>query len=576
MNQNPLFMELLVSRGIVGQDAGRRLLRRYHDDCFAVLMHLARMNPHQKTLLARIWADSIGVAHVDLQKTLFQREVVQRLPEAFARKNHLILLYQFGEAVTAATSDPANPFMLREAQSILGCPVSPVFSFPDDIEAAIEVEYKSEQKLRDLSSRIVTDSVVIEDISELTRDELQKIAGSQAVVEFVQGLLLLGVREGASDIHVEPGEDKVRIRFRIDGVLQEKSKIERSLLPPLVSRLKILADLNITEKRRPQDGRLCLTLPNRTIDFRFSSVPTSYGEKIVLRVLGQMETKDVPDLTDLSFSRANLDALERVMTIPYGIFFVTGPTGSGKTTTLFSMLKHLNRPGVNITTIEDPIEYRLPGINQIQVNTAVELDFPAALRAFLRQDPDVILVGEIRDVETAEIACRAALTGHLVLATLHTNNAVQALTRLNDMGVQPYMVAPSMVGVLAQRLVRKICDHCREPYTPDPEAIRSILAVDGQEVILHQGRGCLQCGGTGYSGRIAIHELIVISDDIRTLISRGASLTEIHHCAAQAGFQSMRYDGMKKVLRGLTTLEEIQRVTVADDRSITSDGMSTV
>ncbi len=565
MRKNPLFIELLTSRGIVSDDAVRRLLRRYHDDVFAVLMHLVRMNPHQKTLLARMWGDSMGIAHVDLNKTLFQRDVVQKLPEAFARKHHIILLYQFGDAITAATADPVNHLMLGEAQAILGCPVSPVFSFPDDIEAAIEVEYKSEQQLRDLSSRIVTDSVVIEDISELTRDELQKIAGSQAVVEFVQGLLLLGVREGASDIHIEPGEDKVRIRFRVDGVLQEKSKLEKTLLPPLVSRLKILADLNITEKRRPQDGRLCLTLPNRTIDFRFSSVPTSYGEKVVLRVLGQMETKDVPDLTDLLFSRANFDALERVMAIPYGIFFVTGPTGSGKTTTLFSMLKHFNKPGVNITTIEDPIEYRLPGINQIQVNAAVDLDFPAALRAFLRQDPDVILVGEVRDIETAEIACRAALTGHMVLATLHTNNAVQALTRLNDMGVQPYMVAPSMVGVLAQRLVRKICDHCREEYTPDPEAIQRVLAVDGQEVTFHRGRGCVQCSDTGYSGRIAIHELIVINNDIRSQIASGASLMEVHQSAVRAGFHSMRYDGMKKVLRGLTTIEEIQRVTVADD-----------
>ena len=430
------------------------------------------------------------------------------------------------------------------------------------------MEYKTEQKLRDLSSRIVTDTVVIEDISELTRDELQKIAGSQAVVEFVQGLLLLGVREGASDIHIEPGEDKVRIRFRVDGVLQEKSKIERSLLPPLVSRLKILADLNITEKRRPQDGRLSLTLPNRTIDFRFSSVPTNYGEKIVLRVLGQMETRDVQDLRELIFSKANLEALERVLTIPYGIFFVTGPTGSGKTTTLFSMLKHLNRPGVNITTIEDPIEYRLPGINQIQVNTAVDLDFPAALRAFLRQDPDVILVGEVRDVETAEIACRAALTGHLVLATLHTNNAIQALTRLSDMGVQPYMVAPSMVGVLAQRLVRKICDHCRETYKADSAILRRFFDTDGEEVILSRGRGCLQCSGTGYSGRVAIHELVVINDEIRTQISRGASLIEIQRSAAQTGFHTMRYDGLKKVLRGLTTLEEIQRVTVAEDASV--------
>ncbi len=565
MLKNPRFIELLNQAGVLTTENARRLLRRYHEDAFAVLMHLVRLHPHRRTELGRLWGDSIGVAYVDPGKSLFQRAIVQLLPEDFARRNHFILLYKFGDAVTAATSEPTDRFILDEAVKLVGMPISTVFSFPDDIEAAVEIEYKSEAQLRALSNKIVTDSVVIEDISELTRDELQKIAGSQAVIEFVQGLLLLGVREGASDIHIEPGRDKVRIRFRIDGVLQDKSTLESSLLPPLVSRLKILADLNITEKRRPQDGRIGLQLPNRTIDFRFSSIPTVYGEKVVLRVLGRTDLGDVPDLTELGLSKVNLDAIKKAAELPYGIFFVTGPTGSGKTTTLFSMLKHLNRPDVNITTIEDPVEYRLAGISQVQINPSADLIFPTALKAFLRQDPDVILVGEVRDLETAEIACRAALTGHLVLATLHANNAVQAVTRLTDMGVPTFIVAPALVGVMAQRLVRKICEHCREKYVAPPDVLRRVLAWDGSRVSFYRGAGCEQCNDTGYSGRMAIHEIILVNDEMRRLLARDASVVDIARCARQTSFQTMRYDGLKKVLRGLTTIEEIERVTVADE-----------
>ncbi|MHC1743554.1 MAG: GspE/PulE family protein [Syntrophobacteraceae bacterium] len=567
MVKNSRFIDLITKGGLITPENARRLLKRYHDDAFAVLMQLVRLHPHRKTELGRLWGDSIGAAYVDPNKSLFQRTVVQLLSEDYARRNHFILLYQFGEAVTAATVDPGNRHVLEEAARMIGRPISPVFSFPDDIEAAIEIEYKSEDQLRALSSKIVTDSVVIEDISELTRDELQKIAGTQAVIEFVQGLLLLGVREGASDIHIEPGQDKVRIRFRVDGILQDKSTLENSLLPPVVSRLKILADLNITEKRKPQDGRISLQLPNRAIDFRFSSIPTIYGEKVVLRVLSQTELGDVSELTELSLSKVNLDAIRRVAELPYGIFFVTGPTGSGKTTTLFSMLKHLNRPDVNITTIEDPVEYRLAGINQVQTNLAADLGFPNALKAFLRQDPDVILVGEVRDLETAEIACRAALTGHLVLATMHTNNAVQAVTRLTDMGVPSFIVAPSIVGVMAQRLVRKICDHCREKYAAPAEVLKRILAWDGSKISFYRGSGCPQCNHTGYSGRMAVQELILVNDEMRMLLAKDAPIVDIYRCAKKTSFQTMRYDGIKKVLRGLTTIEEIERVTVAEDET---------
>lgn len=563
--KNSAFLNLLVTRGILTEESSFRLEEKFKENGFAILLHLVRINNTPKAVLGRLWADSLNLSYVDMRKTLFQRSVVHLLPEEFARKHQMILIYQFGDAVTAALSNPADSLNLKTAEEIIGRRISPTFAFSDEIEAAIEIEYQSEEHLKDLSNKIVTDSIQIEDISELTKEELQKVAGSQSVVEFVRGLLLLAVRENASDIHFEPGEDKVRIRFRVDGLLQERSMMEKSLLSPVVSRLKILANLDITERRRPQDGRINLELPNRKIDFRFSSVPTIFGEKIVLRILGQTQSQDIPDLSDLAFSRQNLTTLRKIMDIPHGIFFVTGPTGSGKSTTLFSVLKHLNKPEINITTIEDPVEYRLAGISQIQVNAAVDLDFATALRSFLRQDPDVMLIGEIRDMETAQIACQAALTGHFVLATLHTNSAVQAVTRLIDIGLKPFLVSQSLIGVMSQRLVRKICPHCREKYPASPEEVKDLFNGEGREIYLYRGKGCFQCKNTGYSGRVAIHEVILINDEMRSLITRGESASDIQLCARKINFHSLRYDGIKKALRGLTTFEEVNRVTTADE-----------
>lgn len=389
---------------------------------------------------------------------------------------------------------------------------------------------------------------------------------NQAIVELAKGILILAVKERASDIHIEPGEDMVRVRFRIDGVLHERLKLDADILPPLVSRIKILASLDITEKRKPQDGRISLALPNKAIDYRLSTVPTIYGEKLVMRVLGQVKAKETPDLTDLSLSYVNLAYLKKVVESPNGVFFVTGPTGSGKTTTLYAVLKHLNKPGINIMTIEDPVEYRLNGINQVQVNHAINLDFSSALRSFLRQDPDVILVGEIRDAETAKIASQAALTGHLVLTTMHTNNALQAVTRLVEIGVEPFLVAPAIIGIMAQRLVRKICDNCKEAYALTPEQIEDLFVWDGKRAVsFYRGKGCEVCGHTGYSGRIAIHELFIMNDLIRRMVAKDASIIDIQEEARRSGFRTMRYDGIKKVLRGLTTFDEVNRVTIADE-----------
>jgi type IV pilus assembly protein PilB len=567
MIRNPEFLRLLVSKKLMTEEGLQRLKRKYEEDAFGVLMHLMRKNAFGKDVLGRLWGDSMGFAYIDPKSILFESHLVQLLPESFARKHHIIPIYQFGEALTVAFANPMDQFVIKDAEKLTGRMVSPVFAFPQDIEDAIEIEYKTEDNLRTLSSRIVTDTIQILDISELTKDELHHIAGSQAVVEFVNGLLLLAVREKASDIHIEPGVEQVRVRFRIDGLLQEKSRLENSLLAPLVSRLKIMGSMDITERRRPQDGRINLDLANRSIDFRFSSVPTIYGEKIVLRVLGQTQVGDVPDLTELNFSKSNFDMIKEGIEKPHGIFFVTGPTGSGKSTTLFSMLKYLNKPGVNITTIEEPVEYKLEGINQVQVNSGAELDFASAIKSFLRQDPDVILVGEIRDMETAQTACRAALTGHLVMGTMHTNTAVQAITRLTDIGVEPFIVAPSIIGVLSQRLVRRICDNCREKYSAPPDVVEKVFSRESRDIYFFRGKGCARCGNSGYAGRVAIHEMILVDKETRIMIARGGSVSEIQEYARKAGFQSMRYDGIKKVLRGFTTIEEVFRVTAADEET---------
>ncbi len=393
--------------------------------------------------------------------------------------------------------------------------------------------------------------------------ELRRFSEDRAIIDFTRGLILLAMKMRASDIHLEPGEESTRVRFRVDGVLQEVLRYERLMQAPIVARLKILAEIDISETRRPQDGRITLALPDRSVDIRLATVPVQFGEKVVLRILGQAQFSAVPDLCELDFAKPVLTRLRRVGDARHGIFFITGPTGSGKTTTLYALLKELNHPGVNILTVENPVEYRLPGINQVQTNDAVELDFPAALRAFLRLDPDIILVGEVRDFETAQIACRAALTGHLVLSTMHTNNALQAVLRLVEMGIDPAQAAPALIGVMAQRLVRRLCAHCKTAREMAGSEIERYFEWDGRApVTVFQARGCDRCNRLGYQGRLAIHEVVPIGDSLRALMIRRAPLEELREAAEREGFVSMRYDGVKKVLRGLTTFEEIARAGV--------------
>lgn len=559
MIKNPRFLELLVERQWLHPEEIELLSKKHADNALAVLQELLGRAPEMKSELGRLWGDSVELAFVELSRTLFQASVVRKLPEEFARENRMIPIYRMGEATTLAIVSHINVAAIEEARRLLGTPVSLVWALPQDVQDAIDIEYRSAELIEEMLGALSFDT---EDVIDA---EKVKEAGDQAIAQLVREIMLLALKERASDIHVEPAEKVVRVRFRIDGVLKERLRLSPALLPQLVSRLKIMAEVDIAEKRKPQDGRLILPLANRSIDFRFSSVPTIYGEKLVLRILGSARARSIPDLSELALSQEMLKKLRRVVEAPNGVFFVTGPTGSGKTTTLYSVLKHLNQPEVNIMTIEDPVEYRLEGINQIQVNPTINLDFSQALRAFLRQDPDVILIGEIRDAETAKIASQAALTGHLVLATMHTNNAIQAVTRLVEIGVEPFLVAPSIIGVLSQRLVRRLCDKCKEKYRATPELLDRYFNWDGQrDVYFHRARGCQDCNYTGYTGRIGVHELFVLTDPVRRMISRDAAVTDLLQQAYSEGFKDLRYDGLKKVLRGLTSIEELERVSLED------------
>jgi type IV pilus assembly protein PilB len=557
------FIAKVVERGIVTDTECRDLVTRYQGDGFALLLHLAQRDPRQRDELGKLWGNALHVAYVDPGKVFIQYDLCQKLPEAFAKSKRLLPLYEFGGAVTLATPTPADRQLVEQAESHLDAFVSPVFAYPDQVASALEIAYQSNVSLE----KLVSASTVRTGVrgGTIGAEELRKLSEDKGIINFTNGLVLLALKNRASDIHIEPLAKAVRVRFRIDGVLQDFFMLESALLAPIVSRFKVLAEADIAETRRPQDGRVRFPLPDRTLDIRFSCIPTVNGEKIVLRLLGQTSFADIPDLDELDLARVCMDKIRHIIESPNGIFFVTGPTGSGKTTTLYAILKYLNHPGINILTIEDPVEYTLDGANQVSVNEATELTFAPALRFFLRQDPDVILVGEIRDFETASIAARAALTGHLVLTTMHTNTSLQVITRMLDLGVDAALVAPSIVGTMAQRLVRRLCNYCKETYEPPPQLLDQHFEWDGSaKVTLCKPKGCARCNQSGYSGRLAIHEVFVINDAIRTLVSQHATALEIEAAARQFGYQGMRYDGFKKVLRGLTTIEEINRVVTED------------
>ncbi len=501
-------------------------------------------------------------------------ELVRGVPIGFAKQNHVVTLGRTDDGIIlVACADPLDTSTLDELRILLKAELEQAVAPPDLILLAINQAYdrataKAEHAVADLEEGTATE---IGEEGHEPLDLLDVQGDDEApIIRLVNSLFSQAVKERASDIHIEPFETTMLVRFRVDGVLHEIIKPPKRFQNTIISRVKIMAGLNIAEKRLPQDGRIRLKVAGRDIDVRVSTVPTTYGERIVMRLLDRSSV--LRDLDTIGFSPRNHAAMTSLINKSHGIILVTGPTGSGKTSTLYACLSKINSPDLNILTIEDPVEYQLKGVGQVQVQPKINLTFANGLRSFLRQDPDVIMVGEIRDRETAEIAIQASLTGHLVLSTVHTNDAPSAVTRLVDMGIEPFLIASSLIGVLAQRLVRTICPSCKAEYAPTAEELRGIGVEPGKIKKLWKGKGCAACQSTGYLGRIGIYELMLIDDEVRRLILARVDANSIKAKAREHGMITLQSDGTDKVLQGITTTEEVSRVTQEDSMSLEAFG----
>jgi len=515
--------------------------------------------------ILEVLSNEYKIPTVDLSSVTIDESLLRLVPPDFARKYKVIPISRKGRTITVAMTTPYDMEILDDLKFITGFDIEPVLSTEKSILDTIERAYGSGVSLNKIVETLEEEFEIIEEAPEEPDvGELSVLIEEAPVVKLVNGIISEAVRRNASDIHVEPYEKFVRVRVRIDGVLHELMAIPYKLKDAVVSRIKVIARLDIAERRLPQDGHIKMKFPEKTIDLRVSTLPTLFGEKVVMRILDK--TNLTLDLNKLGFEESALNKFLDAISKPYGLILVTGPTGSGKTTTLYSAINRLNSPDVNILTVEDPIEYDFPGINQVQVKEEIGLNFASVLRSFLRQDPDIILVGEIRDSETATITIRAALTGHLVLSTLHTNDAPSAVSRLTDMGIEPFLVAASLNLVVAQRLMRKICPHCREPVEIEEIILEKIgltkKELSGKKV--YQGKGCSRCNNTGYSGRIGVYEVMQVSSVIRDMILKGAPVHEIREQAVEEGMLTLRDAAISKFLRGLTTIDEVIRVTAEE------------
>ena len=531
----------------------------------------------EKQLLTFL-SKQFSIEFIDLSDNEIPEKVLQIIPENIARRYNLIAVEKKNNILKVAMEDPLNIVVLDDLKMMTGYEIKPVFGSESDISVAIDKFYgtkSSKEALDDILKKTDSDEEdisVVEDKEE--DDDIISLEGkgddTAPIIRMVNLILSSAIKAGASDIHIEPTYKETRVRFRIDGVLHPQPAPPKKFHNAIVSRLKIMATLDISERRLPQDGRTKLMIQDREIDLRVSVLPCGPGEKIVMRILDSSGLK--LKLDDLGFEPENLAIFSKCIKAPHGVNLITGPTGSGKSTTLYSALATLNDPGVNIITIEDPIEYNLEGINQVMVNNAVGLNFASGLRSFLRQDPDVIMVGEIRDFETMNIAINAAMTGHLVFSTLHTNDAASTITRIGMMGVEPFLTSSTLLMIVAQRLVRCICKNCKETYEVKPELLASLnirkALIDNNlkngKITLLRGKGCDICAGTGYKGRLGIHEILEVNDEIRALISAKAEVSKLKAAAVRNGMLTLRESVVRKLFQGATTVEEVVRVTGSD------------
>jgi type IV pilus assembly protein PilB len=593
---------MLREQGLITEEQLTKALEEQKAKGGRLGYHLVQMGFITEEEVTNCLSRQFGVPSVNLSTYEIQPEVIKVIPVDVSKKYLVVPIGRVGATLTVAMSDPSNVFAIDDIKFMTGYNVEPVVASEVGVIEAIKKFYGGSTALEPVSGKEVIDgkdyaladdemgsdfedsfgdddSVVdVEDFDSLVHgavdnvevvDEEMEEGGVEEVeapiVKLVNGILIKAIKMGVSDIHIEPYEKSFRVRYRVDGVLRKAMGLPLKIRNAIISRVKIMAKLDIAERRLPQDGRIKLKLgAKRDMDFRVSTIPTLFGEKVVMRLLDKSNLQ--LDMTKLGFEQKSLDDFEDALKKPFGMILVTGPTGSGKTTTLYSALHQLNQISENIMTAEDPVEFNLGGINQVQMHDEIGLNFAAALRSFLRQDPDIIMVGEIRDYETAEIGVKAALTGHLVLSTLHTNDAPSTINRLLNMGVEPFLVSSSVILIVAQRLARRACQNCKEAMEMNPQALVEVgfSPEEAEGITVYHGQGCSNCGNSGYKGRVALYEVMMITDSVRELILQGASNAEIKAAAMEGGMLTLRRSGLEKVKEGMTTLEEVVRVTFAD------------
>jgi type IV pilus assembly protein PilB len=552
--------EILVRQGRITPEQLSEILRlqkKTSKPLGQILVEKGFLNEEE---LTQILGEQLGIPHVWLRKGLVDPQIAQVVPKEKALHYQIIPMFRVNNMLTLATADPYNIYVFDELHKLTGLEIQPVLCRADDIADATHECYQKEVSIDEVMTSIDESEIeVVRGAQEKEISEIAEMAEGSPVINLTNMILLKGVRDGASDIHLEPQAQQFRVRIRIDGLLYELMSPKIEMHQAVVSRLKVMSNLDIAERRMPQDGRFQVNVDGRVIDLRFSSMPGIHGEKVVLRILDKSKT--ILDINRLGFGSGLLGRMKDLLRRPHGLILVCGPTGSGKTTTLYSAIAMLNSLEKNIITIEDPVEYQLPGINQNQVKEAIGLSFARFLKHALRQDPDIVLVGEIRDRETAEIAVQASLTGHLVLSTLHTNDSPSVITRLLEMGIEPYLISSSLLASLAQRLVRTICPECKTSYYAPKGVLKELGLDENKQARFSKGKGCAACYDSGFKGRAGLYELLEMDEGLKTLVLDNPTIDALQGYLRKNGHQTLRGYGYKKVLEGLTTIEEVQRVT---------------
>ena len=555
-------VQVLVEHGLLNYRQAEDALKAARKEDLPVIDILVRDTPLSQMDILRTLAQHFGMETISLSQLAIPSDVIAAVPPKIARRYNVVPFAREDNTLKVAISDPFDVDTLDSLRYLLKTNVEGAVAAPEEIKIALDHYYPLTRD--ELTGAIVDATQTTTSTQVEVTDRAEVAAGDEPIIKLVNLIIVEAFRRRASDIHLEPLEKKFRVRYRIDGVLHEVESPPRRLQAAIISRVKLMAGMSIAEKRLPQDGRIQINVMGRDLDLRVSCLPANHGETIVMRILDKSSL--LLGLPQLGFFGDDQATFERLINLSDGIILITGPTGSGKTTTLYAVLNQLNKPDRKIITVEDPVEYQISGINQVQVMPEIGMTFAAALRAILRQAPNIIMIGEIRDLETAEIAVNASLTGHLVFSTLHTNDAPSAVIRLVDIGVKPFLVASSTRAVMAQRLVRRICPRCKEPYTPTEHEMKLLgpAAAQLEHAVLYRGKGCSDCNMTGYRGRLGIFEIFVLDDDVRHMINAQVSAAELRNAARRLGMRTLREDGLRKVVAGITTLEEVFRVTMGD------------